>query len=38
VEELGCHQFVSDLCRSTGDIVQTVVTHGDDLLGAPRTR
>src|SRR5215471_14499991 len=36
VEELGCHQLVSDLCRSTGDIVQTVVTHGDDLLVAPR--
>jgi hypothetical protein len=35
VEELGCHQLVSNLCRSTGDIVQTVVTHGNDLLGAP---
>jgi hypothetical protein len=36
IEELGCHQLVSDFCRSTGDEVQTVVTHGDDLLGAPR--
>ena len=38
VGKLRCHQLVSDLCRSTGDVVQTVVTHGDDLVfGAPET-
>src|SRR5262249_3280727 len=36
VGKLRCHQLVSDFCRSTGDIVQAVVTHGDDLLDAPR--
>src|SRR5215468_3215376 len=35
VGELGCDQLVSDLRRPGSDIVQTVVTHGDDLRCAP---
>jgi hypothetical protein len=35
VGELPCHQLVTDLCWSSGDIVQTVITHGDDLRVRP---
>jgi hypothetical protein len=35
VGELCCHQPVTDLGRPSGDVLQTVVTHGDDLLGSP---
>src|SRR5262245_13128400 len=31
VAELRGHQLVPNLCRSGGDVMQTVVTHGENL-------
>src|SRR5580704_19645618 len=38
IDELCCYQLVSNLRRSSGNAVQTVVTHGDDLHGSPPGR
>jgi hypothetical protein len=35
IGELCCHQPVTDLGWSSGDALQTVITHDDDLHGSP---